>query len=71
MFHNFNRFNEITLQNPHFPRDSAAVAHAKERHYNLYDAIAQQHARIGAEQAELRRAYEATSEHPEYDNQHY
>lgn len=44
------------------PRDSASVAHAKERHQTLYERIAADHARIGAEQQALRALFESTSE---------
>lgn len=51
------------------PRDSASVAYAKQRHHTLFERIAADHARIGAEQevlraeAEAKRAlFESTSE---------
>lgn len=46
------------------PRDSASVEYAKHRHHELYEQIAREHERIGAEQYQLRLAFEATSEIP-------
>lgn len=44
------------------PQDSVSVARAKERHFTLYEQIAQDHARIGAELAAQRALFESTSE---------
>lgn len=44
------------------PRETVAVARANERHFNLYEQIAQEHARIGAEHAAQRALFESTSE---------
>lgn len=44
------------------PADSYAVAKAKERHYSLYEKIAQDHQRIGAELEAQRALFESTSE---------
>lgn len=48
------------------PQDTVSVARAKERHFTLYEKIAQEHARIGAEQAAQRALFESTSE-PTFD----
>lgn len=55
------------------PVDSAAVAHRKAYHAALFEKIASEHARIGAEREAERAAFEATSEanHLGYDEQHY
>lgn len=44
------------------PQDTVSVARAKERHFTLYEQIAQDHARIGAELAAKRALFESTSE---------
>ena len=44
------------------PKDTKSVAYAKERHFTLYDQIAQDHARIGTEQEAQRTLFESTSE---------
>lgn len=44
------------------PRESASVARAKERHFTLYEKIAADHARIGAELEAKRALFESTSE---------
>lgn len=44
------------------PHDSESVANAKLRHYTLYEQIAQDHARIGAEREAERALFESTSE---------
>lgn len=44
------------------PKDSASVARAKERHFTLYEKIAAEHARIGAELEAQRALFESTSE---------
>lgn len=44
------------------PKDSASVARAKERHFTLYEKIAAEHARIGAELEANRVLFESTSE---------
>lgn len=44
------------------PRDTQSVAYAKERHHTLFEKIAADHARIGAELAEQRALFESTSE---------
>lgn len=44
------------------PRDTASVAYAKERHHTLFEAIAAEHARIGAELAAQRALFESTSQ---------
>lgn len=44
------------------PSDSAAVARAKERHLSLYEKIALEHQRIGAELEAKRALFESTSE---------
>lgn len=44
------------------PSDSAAVAGAKERHQRLFQKIAQDHQRIGAELEAQRALFESTSE---------
>lgn len=44
------------------PHDTVSVSKAKERHFALYEKIAQEHARIGAEQAAKRALFESTSE---------
>lgn len=56
------------------PRDSASVAYAKERHHTLFERIAADHVRIGAEleaqRAELeakRALFESTSEPSELE----
>lgn len=51
----------VSLQEPKLPKDTVAVAKAKDRHFSLYEKIAQEHARIGAEQEAARLAFEATS----------
>lgn len=44
------------------PKDSVSVAHAKVRHQQLFDRIAAEHARIGAEREAERALFESTSE---------
>lgn len=44
------------------PHDSESVANAKLRHHTLYEQIAQDHARIGAEREAERALFESTSE---------
>lgn len=44
------------------PKDSASVERAKERHFTLYDKIAADHVRIGAELEAQRALFESTSE---------
>lgn len=44
------------------PNDSESVANAKIRHHTLYEQIAQDHARIGAELEAQRVLFESTSE---------
>lgn len=44
------------------PNESESVARAKERHYSLYEKIAADHARIGAELEAKRALFESTSE---------
>lgn len=46
------------------PEDTASVAWAKEKHFTLYDKIAADHARIGAELEAQRALFESTSEKP-------
>lgn len=46
------------------PRDTASVEYAKHKHFTLFDRIAADHERIGAEQHQARLAFEATSEIP-------
>lgn len=43
------------------PQDTESVANAKVRHHTLYDRIAQDHARIGAEREAERLLFESTS----------
>ncbi|CAD7092407.1 unnamed protein product [Hermetia illucens] len=63
----------ISFQPAAAPVDSAAVAHRKAYHAALFEKIASEHARIGAEREAERAAFEATSEanHLGYDEQHY
>lgn len=49
------------------PPDSASVARAKDRHLSLYEKIAQEHQRLGAELEAKRALFESTSEIPQYD----
>jgi hypothetical protein len=49
------------------PKDTKAVAAAKDKHFNLYDKIVQDHARIAAEREAERLAFEATSVVPDTD----
>lgn len=44
------------------PSDTASVASAKQRHFSLYEKIATEHARLGAELEEKRALFESTSE---------
>lgn len=44
------------------PNDSAAVAQAKLKHHALFERIAADHARIGAEREAERALFESTSE---------
>lgn len=46
------------------PPDSYAVAKAKERHQTLFEKIAAEHQRIGAELEAKRILFESTSEKP-------
>lgn len=46
------------------PSDSYAVAKAKERHHTLYEQIAAEHVRLGAELEAKRALFESTSEIP-------
>lgn len=48
------------------PRQTEAVARATDRHLSLYEKIAEEHRRIGAEQYAARLAFEATSVRNEY-----
>lgn len=45
------------------PADSASVARAKDRHLSLYQQIAEEHQRLGAELEAKRALFESTSEH--------
>lgn len=59
--------NEVFLYlqgNVIVPSDSASVARAKERHFTLFDQIAQEHQRLGAELEAKRALFESTSEKP-------
>lgn len=49
------------------PLDSASVANAKQRHFILYEQIAQEHQRLGAELEAKRALFESTSEQPAFD----
>lgn len=60
----------LFLQAANLPRDTASVAYAKEKHHNLFEKIAQDHERIGAEQLAKRLEFEATSEIPEHEHIH-
>lgn len=51
------------------PRESEAVARARDHHLSLYERIAADHARIGAEQEAARIAFEATSIRNEYQDE--
>lgn len=46
------------------PSDSYAVAQAKERHHTLFEQIAAEHVRLGAELEAKRALFESTSEIP-------
>lgn len=46
------------------PNDSYAVAKAKERHHTLFEQIAAEHQRLGAELEAKRALFESTSELP-------
>lgn len=47
------------------------MANAKLRHQTLYEQIAQDHARIGAEREAERALFESTSEPNDIDNSNY
>lgn len=44
------------------PSDTYAVSKAKERHFTLFDQIAAEHERLGAELEAKRALFESTSE---------
>lgn len=44
------------------PNDSVSVANAKIKHQQLFEQIAEDHARIGAEREAERALFESTSE---------
>lgn len=47
------------------------MAHAKQRHFSLYEKIAQDHERIAAEREQERLAFEATSILPPSQEEYY
>lgn len=51
-------------------QDSASVGRAKDKHFQLYQKIAEEHARIAAEREAERLAYEATSVVNDVDRDH-
>lgn len=64
----YNRFFFFLLKgNIVVPSDSASVANAKQRHFTLYEQIAQEHQRLGAELEAKRALFESTSEQPAFD----
>ncbi|XP_031638497.1 uncharacterized protein LOC116350729 [Contarinia nasturtii] len=62
----FEQYNRIAEQNANgniiVPSDSAAVARAKQRHQTLFEQIALEHQRLGAELEAKRALFESTSE---------
>lgn len=62
MDNDFYLYFLLSQGNVVLPVDSYAVSKAKERHYALYEQIAAEHERIGAELEAKRALFESTSE---------
>lgn len=55
---------------PNAPHDTEAVEHAKVKHFTLFEQIAADHARIGAEREAERRALGLHDPQQELDERH-